>query len=86
MRITMCYHGINIENLQRGVDKMSIFKVKDLRRVIDSMEEDGIEYVDIEMYDRDEIEGELIGATLEFLGISDDNEEIDYGGIEETIS
>jgi len=86
MRITMCYYRINIENLQRGVDKMSIFKVKDLRRVIDSMEEDGIKYVDIEMYDRDEIEGELIGATLEFLGISDDNEEIDYGGIEETIS
>jgi len=64
---------------------MSIFKVSDLRRIVDTIENDGIELVEIEMFQRDEIEGELIGATLEFLGFNDDNEEVDYGGIEEVV-
>lgn len=64
---------------------MSIFRVRDLRRIVDTMEEDGIEYVEIDLYERDEIDGELIGATLEFTGISDDNDEVDYGGIEEVV-
>ncbi|PKM51160.1 MAG: hypothetical protein CVV02_08410 [Firmicutes bacterium HGW-Firmicutes-7] len=62
---------------------MSIFKVKDLNRIIDALVKDGIELVDIEVFDREEIEGELIGATIEFNGCSDDEEGIDYGGIEE---
>lgn len=64
---------------------MSIFRLKDLKRIVEDMDNDNIEMVDIEMYQRDEIEGEIIGATVEFTGIGDDNEEMDYGGIEEVI-
>lgn len=64
---------------------MSIFRVKDLRRIVDVMENDGIEVVDVQMYQRDEIEGELIGASLEFMGFGEEDEEIDYGGIEEVV-
>lgn len=62
---------------------MSIFRVNDLKRIVDEMIKDGVEVVDIEMYERDEIEGELIGATIEFIGYNDEQEDIDYGGIEE---
>lgn len=62
---------------------MSIFRVSDLKRIVDQMVKDEIHIVDIEMYERDEIEGELIGATIEFVGYTDDQEDIDYGGIEE---
>lgn len=63
---------------------MSIFRVKDLKRITDALIKDGIEYVEIELFERDEIEGELIGATLEFNGC-DDEEGTDYGGIEEVV-
>ncbi|PKM93870.1 MAG: hypothetical protein CVU84_13245 [Firmicutes bacterium HGW-Firmicutes-1] len=64
---------------------MSIFKVKDLKRIVDVLVQDGIELVEIELFDRDEIEGELIGASIEFNGCSDDEDGIDYGCIEEFI-
>lgn len=64
---------------------MSIFKVTDLKRIADEMHHEGIEYVEIEMYERDEIEGELIGATIEFIGFNEDREEVDFGGIEEVV-
>jgi hypothetical protein len=64
---------------------VSIFKVKDLKRIVDVLVQDGIELVEIELFDRDEIEGELIGASIEFNGCSDDEDGIDYGCIEEFI-
>lgn len=63
----------------------NVFKVKDLKAIVDELLKDQIELVEINLFERDEIGGELIGATLEFNGCTDDEEGIDYGGIEEVI-
>ncbi len=59
------------------------FSVEALKKKVDRMAGDGLEAIEIEVFDRDEAEGEVIAATLEFFGIDQDGEDIDYGGIEE---
>lgn len=59
------------------------FSVEALKKKVDRMTADGLEAIEIEVFDRDEAEGEVIAATLEFFGIDQDGEDIDYGGIEE---
>lgn len=61
------------------------FSVSELKKKIDAMVSDGIEYVELSFYDRDDVDGELIGASVEFYGYNSDGEEVDYGCIEEVV-
>ncbi len=63
----------------------NVFRVKDLKRIVDELMNDGIDLVEINFFERDEIGGELVGATIEFNGCTDDEEGVDFGGIEEVI-
>lgn len=63
----------------------NVFRVSDLKKMVEELIKDKIEFVEINLFERDEISGELIGASLEFNGCTDDQEGIDYGGIEEVI-
>lgn len=63
----------------------NVFRVKDLKKIVDELINDEVELVEINLFERDEIEDEIIGASLEFNGLTDDEEGIDYGGIEEVV-
>ena len=60
-----------------------IFSVAELKKKVDAIIDEALDYVEIDFFDPDEIEGERIGATIEFMGVDKNGEEYDFGGIEE---
>lgn len=61
---------------------MVTLKVSDLKNMVLNLEKDGIEYVDIEELEEDEVCGDKIPATLNFEGYDGEGGGVDYGGIE----
>lgn len=76
-------HSKSTYYLNEEISMEAKFKLEDLKRKIDEMIQDGIQTVDLSFYEKDEIDDEIVAATLEFYGYNGEGEEFDYGGIEE---
>lgn len=58
-------------------------KVEDLKKLVEELIKDGIEYVDVDILEAEEFDGDIIPATLHFEAYDGTGGGIDYEGIEE---
>ncbi|MCB2297073.1 hypothetical protein [Clostridium tagluense] len=61
---------------------MITVKVSDLKKMVEGLEKDKIEYVDIQEFEEHEFDGDIIPLSLNFMAYDGEGAGIDYDGIE----